>query len=74
MRAAQAHAFLHGLPFVPPDSVKAVATAVLAHRLILDPHREYTGLSRGEIIAKILDETDVPTLPTTGTTSTAVAG
>jgi len=74
MRAAQAHAFLHSLPFVPPDSVKAVATAVLAHRLVLDPHREYTGLSRGEIIDRLLEDTDVPTLPATGTASAAVVG
>ena len=35
-RAAQAHAFLDGRGFVLPDDVKAVATAVLSHRVILD--------------------------------------
>ena len=63
MHAAQAHAHLHGLPFVTPDSVKAVALPVLAHRLILDPHREYTGTSRAEIIERTLEEAPVPTLP-----------
>jgi MoxR-like ATPase len=63
MRAAQAHAFLHGLAFVPPDSVKAVAPFVLVHRLVVDPHREYTGLSRREIVDRLLEETPVPTLP-----------
>ena len=63
MHASQAHAFLHGLSFVPPDSVKAVAPFVLAHRLILDPHREYTGLSRRDIVTRLLKEVPVPTLP-----------
>ena len=35
-RAAQAHAFLDGRGFVLPDDVKAVALAVLNHRVILD--------------------------------------
>ena len=62
MHAAQAHAFVHGLGFVPPDSVKAVAPYVVAHRLILDPHREYTGLARQDIVRRLLEETPVPTL------------
>ena len=63
MHAAQAHAFLHGLDFVSPDSVKAVAPHVLAHRLILDAHRESVGLSRRAIVDRILEKTPVPTLP-----------
>jgi MoxR-like ATPase len=63
MRAAQAHAFLHGLSFVTPDSVKVVAPHVLSHRILLDPHREYTGLSKKKLIEKTLNETPVPTLP-----------
>ena len=63
MRSAQAHAFLHGLPFVTPDSVKTVAPYVLAHRILLDPHREYTGLSKRKVIEEILDEVPVPTMP-----------
>ena len=63
MRAAQAHSYLHGHKFVRPDSVKAVAPYVLAHRLVLDSHREGAGLSRREIVEKILEKTPVPTLP-----------
>jgi MoxR-like ATPase len=63
MHAAQAHAFLHGLSFVPPDSVKAVAPHVLAHRILLDPHREHTGLSKRALIEETLSEVPVPTLP-----------
>ena len=63
MRAAPAHAFLHELSFVTPDSVKAVAPHVLSHRILLDQHREYTGLSKKKLIEKTLNETPVPTLP-----------
>ncbi|MBN1444360.1 MAG: MoxR family ATPase [Planctomycetes bacterium] len=63
MRAAQALAFLQGLDFVTPDAVKAVAPHVLAHRLVLDPQREFTGLTRVGVIRKILSQTPVPTLP-----------
>jgi MoxR-like ATPase len=63
MRAAQAHAFLLGHPFVTPDSVKAVAIPVLAHRIVLDPHREYTGVSRKKLIEKVLGEIPVPAMP-----------
>ncbi len=63
MRAAQAHAFVAGLQFVPPDSVKAVAPSVLSHRLMLDPHREYTGISKADIVTRLLREIPVPTLP-----------
>ena len=63
MRAAQAYEFLKGGTFLTPDSVKAVATSVVSHRLILDPHREYTGLSRQAIIKSILERTPVPVSP-----------
>jgi MoxR-like ATPase len=63
MRAAQAHSFLHGHRFVTPDAVKAVALQVLGHRIILDPQKEYSGVSRRSLIEKVLSETPVPTLP-----------
>ena len=63
MHAAQASAFLDGDSYVSPDVVKTVAPAVLCHRLFLDPHREYAGLSRTEIIDRTIEVTPVPTLP-----------
>jgi MoxR-like ATPase len=63
MSAAQAHAYIHGLQFVTPDSVKAVAPHALSHRLILDPHREHTGLTRKALIERLLNEVKVPILP-----------
>jgi len=35
LRAARTWAWLHGSSYVRPDDVKAVAPAVLAHRLVL---------------------------------------
>ncbi len=63
MRASQAHAFLHGENFVTPDTVKAVASAVLSHRLILDPHQEHSGLRKKDVVDKVLESTPVPTTP-----------
>lgn len=65
MRAAQAHSFLHGFDYVTPDSVKAVVPHVLSHRILLEPQREYTGLTPGELVRRILAETPVPTAPET---------
>jgi MoxR-like ATPase len=63
MRAAQAHSFLHGFDYVTPDSVKAVAPHVLPHRILLEPQREYTGLTQHDLVQRILAETPVPTSP-----------
>ena len=63
MRAAQAHAFIHGIAFVTPDSVKAVAPHALAHRILLDPRREHTGLSKRQLVAQVLNDVPVPTVP-----------
>ncbi len=63
MRASQAHAFLRGREYVPPDSVKRLAPYVLAHRLVLDPHVEYTGLTKLGVLGRVLKEVPVPTLP-----------
>jgi MoxR-like ATPase len=66
MRAAQAHAFLGGARYVSPDSVKAVAQAVIAHRLILDPEREAIESDRKTLVAEILQAAPVPILPHAG--------
>jgi len=63
MRASQAYAFIQGNTFTTPDSVKTVANAVLSHRLILDPHSEHTGLSKNNMINKILEKVPVQTIP-----------
>ena len=62
-RAAQAWAFLAGRGFVLPDDVKAVAPAVLGHRLRLDLDRELRGASPDAALADVLAATAVPPTP-----------
>jgi MoxR-like ATPase len=63
MKAAQAHAFVHGSRYVTPDSIKAVAVPVIGHRLILDPEREAIESNRSVIVEEIMRAVPVPILP-----------
>ncbi len=58
-RCAQARAVVLGRDFVLPDDVKALAPAVLAHRLIPRQSRAGTGVGR-EVVRRILTEVPVP--------------
>ncbi|MER3501180.1 MAG: AAA family ATPase [Candidatus Fervidibacterota bacterium] len=60
MRAGQAWALLHGREFVTPDDIKAVAVAVLAHRLILKAEAQARGFSSEQIVHEILASVPVP--------------
>ena len=59
-RAAQAWAALEGREFVRPDDVKAVAPAVLAHRLMVDLDQGLRGATAAGAVSAILDEVPVP--------------
>ncbi len=58
--ASRAHAAIEGRDFVTPDDVRAMATPVLEHRLILRPEFEIEGQTVGEVVTKILGEVAVP--------------
>jgi MoxR-like ATPase len=58
-RCAQARAVADGRDYALPDDVKAMATSVLAHRLILRRGRSDASAAR-EIVRRILDEVPVP--------------
>jgi MoxR-like ATPase len=62
-RAAQAWAALDGRAFVLPDDVRAVAHAVLGHRILLDLDRELRGASVAGVVDAVLDEVPVPLTP-----------
>ncbi len=62
-RASQGWAALDGRDFVLPDDVRAVASAVLAHRLLLDLDRELRGASVAQVVADVLAEVPVPLTP-----------
>ena len=60
LRVAKARALADGRSFLEPDDIKAVAVAVLAHRLILAPEARSTGLTGEQIVRETLDKTPVP--------------
>jgi MoxR-like ATPase len=60
LRVAKANALADRREYLVPDDVKAVATTVLAHRLILGPEARSAGLGGTEIVAEALEKTPVP--------------
>jgi MoxR-like ATPase len=60
MVTARAWAASQGRDFVTPDDVKAMAPAVLRHRLLLHPDAELEGVSTDQVIESVLRETVVP--------------
>ncbi len=58
--AARARAALDGRDFVIPDDVKALAPALLRHRLILAPAAEIGGRTVEEVVTQIIDTIEVP--------------
>jgi MoxR-like ATPase len=60
LRVAKARALADSRSYLEPDDVKAVAVAVLAHRLILAPEARSTGLTGEQIVRETLDKTPVP--------------
>jgi MoxR-like ATPase len=60
LRVAKARALSAGRSFLEPDDVKAVAVAVLAHRLILAPEARSSGLTGERIVQETLEKTPVP--------------
>jgi MoxR-like ATPase len=59
-RAAQAKAALDGRDYVIPDDVKALAEAVLAHRLIISPAARIRSLTATTVMGDILSTVPVP--------------
>jgi MoxR-like ATPase len=65
IRAAKAHAAMHGRDFVLPDDVDALAVPVLAHRLVptsraVGAHDRDSGPLIDAIVRRIVGETPVP--------------
>jgi MoxR-like ATPase len=59
-RCARIRAIFEGRDFVNPEDVKAVAPAVLRHRLVLSYEAEADGLDTDAVIARILAFVPVP--------------
>ncbi len=58
--AARARAALAGRDYVVPDDVKALAPAVLRHRLLLSPAAEIEGKSTQALVHDMIERTEAP--------------
>ncbi len=60
VRAARGHALTEGNPYVTPDDLKAMAPAVLRHRLKLGADLEIEGYRPDEVLADLLADLPAP--------------
>jgi MoxR-like ATPase len=60
MHASKALAAMEGRDYVLPDHVKTLAPAVLCHRLILRPDARVRDVTTAQVVADILESTQVP--------------
>ena len=58
--AARARAALDGRDYVIPDDVKALAPAVLRHRVILSPAAEIEGRPVESVVQRLIEEVEAP--------------
>lgn len=60
-RAVRARAAAHGRDYGTPDDVKALAVAVLAHRLVMRPEAAGRGISADDVVHELVSTVPVPT-------------
>ena len=60
LRVAKARALFDERDYAMPDDVKAVAEAVIAHRLILAPEARAAGLTGDDLVRDAVEKTPVP--------------
>lgn len=60
INSAKAIAAMRGRDFVTPEDIIKVAAPVLAHRIMLTPDKEMEGLTSSDIIAQIIQKTEIP--------------
>jgi MoxR-like ATPase len=60
LHAAQARAASGGRDYVLPDDVKALAPAVLTHRIVVRPNAELRGVTSSTVLTEVLDTEAVP--------------
>ena len=60
LRMAKARAAVLGRDYVVPEDVQAVASAVLAHRVILAPEARASGMRGEDAVGRALDEAPIP--------------
>lgn len=60
LQASKARAWLSGRDYVTPDDVKAIASPLLRHRLILRPEAQLDGLQLDGVVSSLLNQVAVP--------------
>jgi len=60
MKGGKALAMLHNRDYVIPDDIKAIASATLAHRILLTPSARMREVTQETVIADVLDQVSVP--------------
>jgi MoxR-like ATPase len=60
LKVSQATALLEGRTFVTPDDVKALAPAVLRHRVVVAPELELEGVAADAALGSIIERIEVP--------------
>lgn len=60
MNISRALALFDGLEFVTPEHIHEVATAVIAHRLVVDPQARFAGTTATGIVDELLKSIPVP--------------
>ena len=59
-RLSQALALIDGEQFVTPDHVREIVVPALAHRITLDSHSQFSGVSPADIVAETVREVALP--------------
>lgn len=60
MKSSQALALFDGLGWVTPEQIQEMAVPTLAHRLVLDPQAQFSGLNQRTMVQDILRRVPVP--------------
>jgi MoxR-like ATPase len=60
MKVAQALSLFEGRDFVIPETIQAIATDVIAHRLVIEPEARLSGTDGHGVVTMILDEVAAP--------------
>ncbi|MDB9311868.1 MoxR family ATPase [Spirulina sp. CS-785/01] len=60
LQTSKAQAWIAGRSFVTPDDIKAVASPLLRHRLILKPEAQLDGVQVEQVINSLLKQVPVP--------------
>ncbi len=59
-KCSRAHAWLQGRDFVTPEDIQAVVHNVLRHRIVLSYEAQADGITKDQVISKILELVAVP--------------